>query len=1669
MTDKSSIFSYKFIKSHFGNDELVAIAKGDIPGYLKEKIDNFSIVVHQNYPHIEVSTEWIINIIQGMELPETLFVYKRAPASPVPDTPTGLDPTGPNYGDWQDKPYYDPNFPDHVLWMSTAKAAFQILTEDWSTPITLIGTGPLTHVTLYRSLPIIPLAPTEDNPTAVGDPVWFEKIADVPDSTKSGTRIWKTTGYVLNYKGDWKLIGEWSLPYLHTRVGAPETVFVFKREDSDLVATAPGSPDFQVAGWHRVPPSKSGDNVLWMTQAVLWGDEFFDKEVAWSDPIPLDRALETFVTIYRFKASLDTVTSPPDIVNPEGWYPNPSLALESGPEGDVVIYVVTGSKSSITGELVGGWADPVQWSGKDGLTVVGERGEPAIYPKTVYSRAMDLPETPTDFDPTTLFASYGDWKNEPYEFDDLHAEIDSDLHHIKDRLWMSMAWFQIDPETGNEVILTSWSEPIQVDADFGLRYTQIFKMDIDRPHIPEGDNPEGWSIVPPLPESCAAPEWASIWVSVGYKNPYTNTITISEDFPYGWSEPVRWATGIGALLITGPTGAGVTGPTGPGMGATGDTGETGPTGPQGVTGPGVGATGEVGATGSTGPTGNTGEAGATGAGETGPTGIQGIPGITGPHGATGNTGPIGIGFTGQGGPMGLTGNTGPIGITGAGETGDTGPTGNTGSTGIQGEPGPTGIGSTGPTGEGFTGPTGPPQGLTGLTGNTGPQGLTGPGVGATGDTGNTGEAGAPGATGNTGDTGIGVTGDTGDTGEAGITGDTGPTGLGYTGPTGIQGVTGPGVGATGSTGPTGAQGLTGPGVGATGDTGNTGVTGRTGPIGIGFTGQAGSKGDTGNTGNTGPMGMGFTGFTGQTGAQGVTGPSDGPPGVTGPTGAQGLTGPGVGQTGDTGVTGDTGDIGVTGDTGTTGDTGDAGVTGDSGPTGPTGTAGATGTGEKGDTGETGPTGFGVTGDTGPTGEEGSPGATGETGPTGFGLTGPTGPPDGPTGPTGPQGLTGPGAGDTGPTGPTGERGPTGFIDNEIEFTGVYTGPTGPTGIPGSSIVGPTGDTGPTGPPSDIPGPSGYPGATGNTGPTGFGAVGATGSQGLPGPRGFTGQTGNTGNVGPMGPLGITGNTGNTGSIGSTGPTGYQGVDGITGESGPTGPTGEGHTGPTGPSDGPPGVTGPTGPTGYGSGGVGSTGPTGSTGDTGSAGPTGYQGVDGITGESGPTGPTGDDGDPGDTGSTGSTGATGPTGNDGDNGPTGPTGDPGGDGDPGVTGSTGPTGEEGVSGGTGPRGLTGDRYAAYVNNPNYNDFLLPNLSEGDIVTMRIPGDLAWTPAMTAIVALDHTHYFRAVVLDYSQIGETPEALNANFELQLLEDPVYDITVGWNTEWYINLEGAPGPQGDDGPTGGIGLFGGNSQLFNWAGSANMAVTRIKDLGGTLRVGFRNAGNQQIYPWVSHIKQIGAGGYFRIFKEDDSSKFKIIRITGLIEETSTFIDFPYTSITDHLTGLNTDDKVVLTYTRSGKDGAAGSAGPTGPTGPGSTDVGEYISGYITHTFSTVSRVDLTKANDPVGSYNFRVVLNYYRIGSPFTSGNNFVAKRVVDFSVYKYASEGFYYSDIKITQHSGVRGANVRVQDYDIEYRFNTAGDNLYLEARHHLSSAIFPQINFKGTIQKFEETN
>lgn len=158
------------------------------------------------------------------------------------------------------------------------------------------------------------------------------------------------------------------------------------------------------------------------------------------------------------------------------------------------------------------------------------------------------------------------------------------------------------------------------------------------------------------------------------------------------------------------------------------------------------------------------------------------------------------------------------------------------------------------------------------------------------------------------------------------------------------------------------------------------------------------------------------------------------------------------------------------------------------------------------------------------------------------------------------------------------------------------------------------------------------------------------------------------------------------------------------------------------------------------------------------------------------------------GNTGPTGPQGPQGNTGATGPQGPTGSTGPTGPQGLQGNTGATGPQGSTGNTGSTGLAGDRYSTSSN----TSINLGGLTVGSQVFLTVEADLAYSKVQNILAAAGLTQYFEAQVIQYAGTGLTLS--------------VTGLTgTGTLSSWEVNLAGAVGQAGEQGPQGNTGSTG------------------------------------------------------------------------------------------------------------------------------------------------------------------------------------------------------------------------------------------------------------------------
>ena len=369
MSTKKTFHTYRFIKDRLTPDELVAVKKGDTPGYLKDKIDKISIVLNEQLK-LKVSPDHIIEIVQNNFLAEkTVFIFKRA--AEQPDTPEGNDPTGESYGDWQYAPYPSETEGDQ-LWFSVGNFLGEDLVGTWSVPISLSAEHSSTLVTIYKvtSTDTPPTAPTEINPAG-----WSMDYTTLSGWDIEGSYIWASQAAVTGFDGTlWTgTLTSWSEPWLFKIVGVPEQVYIFRR-----AANIPNTPteidpvpeSWSYGDWKYAPyPSEASGDLLWMSKAIIFGGNFIEP---WSTPIAIDTVGPGYFKKHIFKASPISLTDeqyrPDPVTSPPGWYDDPQTAVEAN--GEYPVYVSIGVLKVFSDPadnfLVGQWSIPFKYSGEDG-------------------------------------------------------------------------------------------------------------------------------------------------------------------------------------------------------------------------------------------------------------------------------------------------------------------------------------------------------------------------------------------------------------------------------------------------------------------------------------------------------------------------------------------------------------------------------------------------------------------------------------------------------------------------------------------------------------------------------------------------------------------------------------------------------------------------------------------------------------------------------------------------------------------------------------------------------------------------------------------------------------------------------------------------------------------------------------------------------------------------------------------------------------------------------------------------------------------------------------------------------------------------------------------------------------------------------------------------------
>lgn len=407
----SKFTSFQFLLGSLTTDELVAIYKGDTPGYLEDKMEQLGIY----------QTEQDVIDLINIYLPTSKkFIWKRSVE--VPTTPTGDDPTGGSYGDWQDSPYESDGTKDS-LWVSTGEFVMGALIGVWSDPIRWTGEQGITTKVLYAkhtSPSNPPSPPVGNNPEDDGPPYnWFISKSGIADYTnRENVYIWESRGEFIEDE----LIGDWSTPVYIENPALPTTKNIYKRAATQPDAPTDVDPVIDTYGeWREAPhPSESEGDRLWISTAVLKGNTTKSLEVTWSEPTIIDGDSHSYYYKQVFKVGTSAPSSPPDSINintlkGEGWYKDPQDSWNDY-EGTVtkttILYVsiVLVKVEYGVESKEGDWSTPAPWTGVGGEDgVPGDSAEAIIpaFPSIILSEDENGNEVP-NIDPIPVVVSiYG--------------------------------------------------------------------------------------------------------------------------------------------------------------------------------------------------------------------------------------------------------------------------------------------------------------------------------------------------------------------------------------------------------------------------------------------------------------------------------------------------------------------------------------------------------------------------------------------------------------------------------------------------------------------------------------------------------------------------------------------------------------------------------------------------------------------------------------------------------------------------------------------------------------------------------------------------------------------------------------------------------------------------------------------------------------------------------------------------------------------------------------------------------------------------------------------------------------------------------------------------------------------------------------------------------------
>ena len=268
----------------------------------------------------------------------------------------------------------------------------------------------------------------------------------------------------------------------------------------------------------------------------------------------------------------------------------------------------------------------------------------------------------------------------------------------------------------------------------------------------------------------------------------------------------------------------------------------------------------------------------------------------------------------------------------------------------------------------------------------------------------------------------------------------------------------------------------------------------------------------------------------------------------------------------------------------------------------------------------------------------------------------------------------------------------------------------------------------------------------------------------------------------------------------------------------------------------------------------------------------------------------------------------------------------------------------------------------------------------------------------------------------------------------------------------IGGSTGEIGETGPTGQMGIFGGNSMIYKIGDDPEVSRSASVDLG-TMRLNvltsYPDAGLFNVDTWLNSFT---IGSYVRVFKEDDSNVFIVLRIDSkqkLFGLGGQFYEYSYTEIA-YNGEFNENDLVVVSYVKTGGDG------PTGPTGSVEYDDFYVMNGTITDTLNNIIGGPASEhpntiigSSESMGVYKIKIVVFLKKTDTIRISGHF-----VFMFTVYKIGGVSYVVSNLKVDSHSGIfrksNGDNHILDDLDFEFDLNYSNlAHIYLRGKHKLN--------------------